>query len=523
MKTLITPALALAMLLSVSCSKDSNGVPAPGDADVAYLSVKLPIQAGTRASGEDNGSNESDLKTLYLGTFDESGNVLEIPGTSLYYIHIDNATATPDAVKIAGASKQLLVIANPGNALLGVIRSIGTTSSFSGINAAITDTAVGEIIDDVTSITKGFAMINSGSEAGKSPGDNIEVPLTDISDHIVTTASTDYDDAAAKAQAEANRVEIAIERLASKLHLKAKAPAEMEVKPAGATFEFGNWTIDAINTAFYPFAEKTLLSADHTAGKYPYNFYTRDPNFDGQLGDGLAFTHIDPQTYEPQLVTPWLDAAATTYCLENTMAAAEQKFGNATRLIIKGKYYPEAGWTGDWFSFAGVNYETLSDLQDAYSSAAPDSNLADACDMMYGKIADYASLNSLSITGTNFGTLVQDDLDKLSPYGGEIIKDGRNPVIRWYQDGLNYYYYEIRHDDMTQDEMAFGKYGVVRNNWYAMTLGSVDGAGTPWYPDINNPGPGDPDPEEPLDESTGYLGIEIDIMPWVIWEREIGI
>lgn len=71
--------------------------------------------------------------------------------------------------------------------------------------------------------------------------------------------------------------------------------------------------------------------------------------------------------------------------------------------------------------------------------------------------------------------------------------------------------------------MDFGKYGVVRNNWYQLTLGSVNGAGTPWYPDPNNPGPGDPDPEDPIDQSAGYLGITVKTAPWVIWENEIGI
>ena len=43
--------------------------------------------------------------------------------------------------------------------------------------------------------------------------------------------------------------------------------------------------------------------------------------------------------------------------------------------------------------------------------------------------------------------------------------------------------------------MAFGKYGVVRNNWYKLTLGLVKGPVT-WFPDIDNPGPGDPDPDD---------------------------
>ena len=63
--------------------------------------------------------------------------------------------------------------------------------------------------------------------------------------------------------------------------------------------------------------------------------------------------------------------------------------------------------------------------------------------------------------------------------------------------------------------MYFGKYGVVRNNWYNLTLNKVNGSGTPWYP---NEGPEDPDPEDPIDEKPGFLAFDIEVAPWVYWE-----
>ena len=42
------------------------------------------------------------------------------------------------------------------------------------------------------------------------------------------------------------------------------------------------------------------------------------------------------------------------------MADADQKFGAATRVVIKGKYAPKDFTLGnDWFSFGGINYKTL--------------------------------------------------------------------------------------------------------------------------------------------------------------------
>ena len=524
-KAFLMSAVVAAMAFA-SCSDNLETPTKPTDDGIAYLSIRVETYAGaTRGSAEDNGAAESDLKSLYLLTFDNGGNIVGIPGGT-YYIPIASGSTNPDAVKVSSAATRLLVIANPGTKLLGVINGVNATSNFASLNVAITAAAMGEITDDVTSITKGFAMINSGDDTGKNAGDVISDPLIDLTGKIQKVS--DYEsqadaEAAAKAAAEAARVTVPIERLASKLELKTKTT--IDVLPAGATFEFGNWTVDGINTTFFPYAEKTILGVTHVGTWYKKNFYTKDPNFTGTVGAGISYTKIDKTgDYSPILVAPytWMAKDIKTYAIENTMAAAEQKYGNATRIVIKGKYYPVASWTGDWFNFAGKNYETLALLQAAYTAAGAGSNLETVCDKMFDKIDAYATAKALTLTGTDFSTLTEADL-ALIPNGGEVIKDGTNDVIRWYQDGLSYYYYEIRHDNETTKEMDFGKYGIVRNNWYSLTLGKINGAGTPWYPNIEEPGPGDPDPTDPIDESAGYLGITISVAPWIIWNNEIGV
>lgn len=47
-----------------------------------------------------------------------------------------------------------------------------------------------------------------------------------------------------------------------------------------------------------------------------------------------------------------------------------QIFENATRVVIKGIYYPENHvGTGDWFSFAGKTYANFDDLKVAYNAS----------------------------------------------------------------------------------------------------------------------------------------------------------
>lgn len=538
MKTKIILVSVLAAITALAgCTTGGGGGTKPVDGTgVAYLSIEIEAQERTRASTEDPGANESDLKTLYLLTFDDTENIVGVPGTSEYSIKIDNATSTPDAVKVSSSATKLLVIANPGTQLLSVINGLNSTTTYSTINAAIVGTAQApvtkdEITDDVSNITKGFAMINSGAE-GENPsvGTKITNPLIDVKGNIVVVTEN-KDDAAAKSEAEGKRAEIKIERLASKVEMYVKDPADMTVLPPGATFKFGNWTLDAVNSTFYPFATKTLLDVGHsTGGFYIRNFYTQDPNFNNN--DNIRYTTVNTTTYNPEIVTPysWMSASVSAtpvvaYCIENTMAAADQLFDAATRVVVKGTYYPNGyGPTGDWFHFAGKDYKNLAELQAAYSPEMP--NLKAACDNMYNKIKAFADASGGSITfdADNFSELKETELSQI-PNGGELIKNGYAPgdqLIRWYQNGLSYYYYEIRHDNSpTAGEMAFAKYGVVRNNWYQLTLGTIKGAGTPWYPDINNPGPGDPDPKDPIDASAGYLGITVKVAPWILWENDI--
>ena len=275
MKMILMSMLAIAALTGCSKSDSDNDPPETNEADVAYLSIKIAMQnTSARSSGEESGTNESDLKNLYLLFFDKAENIVGIPGTTDYLVKIPNASSSPSAVKVSAAATKLLVIANPGDKLEGMLNDINVTTTFSTVNTAIKGATREEITDVVLPITKGFTMINSGDETGKSAGDKISDPLIDISGKIQkVTKDVDDDEAKEAAEKTGNRVQVKIERLASKLELSLKG--SIEVKPDGATFVFGNWTLDAVNSTFYPFAEKTLLSITHSSGgSYTSNFYT---------------------------------------------------------------------------------------------------------------------------------------------------------------------------------------------------------------------------------------------------------
>ena len=540
--------VALLALVMGSCAKTTTpDQPDNGNGQRAYLSIKANFQSGTRGSDEIQVAGESTLSSLYIVTFNETNQIVGIPGPGAsFYIKIEGSSTTPPVQLVSSATKKIMVVANPGTGVLAALNALSSTSTFDSFNAAVTNTTVLDIYD----ATNGFTMISTPPDVDASNvplavGATITNALIAVPATSIKVVSETLDEEAAKAAAAAARVPVDLERLASKVVLKSATPGT--ILPAGAAFSFLGWTVDAVNTTYFPWSVKTLMGAAHTAGSYARNFYTQDPNYvDNNLGgtsqlyhSGIAYATINNGTggdYAPILPwtsSPtypngyygWMTAAATSnaYLVENTMIAAAQRYGNATRVVIKGTYTPVGFTAGeDWFNWAGVNYPDFAALKAAYAaipSSTVDSPLRDACDDFYARVKAYLGTGT---TAANFAALTTADLD-LVPNGGEVVKDGKNPVIRWYQNGLNYYYYEIKHNNDENGTMAQNKYGVVRNNWYDLTLDRVSGPGTPWYPDLTNPGEGDPDPWDPIDEESGWIGIIVEPQPWILWETGITI
>lgn len=85
------------------------------------------------------------------------------------------------------------------------------------------------------------------------------------------------------------------------------------------------------------------------------------------------------------------------------------------------------------------------------------------------------------------------------------------PYIKVWTNGYTYYFVDIEHLNKSEDETnnyPVGKYGVVRNHWYAIDVTKVFGLGTPVF---------DPSekiiPENPYGHES-YLAAKINILSW---------
>ena len=115
-----------------------------------------------------------------------------------------------------------------------------------------------------------------------------------------------------------------------------------------------------------------------------------------------------------------------------------------------------------------------------------------------------------------------DDLKSGGEYSKPDAAAGETVGVEYFQKGVCYYNILIRHDDAITATMALGKYGVVRNNWYTLTINSVKQPGTPWIPDTTN-STDKKDPGEDDDDKEAYLSVEITVNPWTTWSQGVDL
>lgn len=91
--------------------------------------------------------------------------------------------------------------------------------------------------------------------------------------------------------------------------------------------------------------------------------------------------------------------------------------------------------------------------------------------------------------------------------------------IKTYENGESYYIARIKHfgDDLTPWKEGndtygennlnwLGRYGVLRNNWYDLTINKISGPGYPDVPEVK--------PNTPDDEDTKYINVSVKILDW---------
>lgn len=334
-----------------------------------------------------------------------------------------------------------------------------------------------------------------------------------------------------------------------------------DLSHAGDKITILGWTLGNTNTKAFPFRKvaTSWSTIDPLWGNAicpsktnPARIYWAvDPNYNRTVAESQFST---PTSVKDD--AGWTDAAE--YCLENTCDYNWMYKSQVTRLIVKAKYIPDKTkvTTGGnntmdddetWWSFTTVaeHYSAknmyLKIIKWAHDNLNKDNNMPDAPTDGSAITTSEAGNTLTGVSGDNKWTITLESdghlhykLVKVSyfPTEGGAQKDlsgasldafhssmGR---IQKYDKGVCYYEIFVRHftdeeggyapaDDTPwvkegeYTQVQLGRYGVVRNNWYTVTINSIKEPGEPTIPD---------DPEEPVDTETAYINCSIEISAW---------
>lgn len=306
--------------------------------------------------------------------------------------------------------------------------------------------------------------------------------------------------------------------------LKAGLTSTDQTVPAYADI----WNDAAATTGTTP-ATSRFVSHPAT-GAFKRVYWGIDPNYSMDLSDltkcKAQFTLADA---EGKGVT-WNDGSGSEkplYCLENTFDIKNMKQGQTTRVLLKATYTPNAvaKETDKTFFMIGKSSDiwTMKTLKAQIASKAKDA-LSITTDLTVELTGDLLKGGTHFLTTENV-SIKEGETEKVDPtlvatLNKKLGLDETNGVgIKTYKDGESYYIARIKHfgDDLTPWEAGkdtyeennlnwLGRYGVLRNNWYDLTINSISGPG---YPDVPEVKPTDPD-----DENTKYINVSVKILDW---------
>lgn len=314
--------------------------------------------------------------------------------------------------------------------------------------------------------------------------------------------------------------------------------------------EIKNWQLDVTNKSTFPvhqiggtgfaaiWSTPRFYDGDNKTFKRVY--WGVDPNYSGATLQNLtacknAFTMIGKDDIVGETGNDH-----PQYCLENTFDLANMMQGQTTRVVFKAVYTPSAlvGTTEKTFYKIGNNTAiwTKANLEKQIKTVALTAmGITDATEQgKYGVKLD-ATNNNISgeagqhlIKAENITYTGEASDSKVDQTAVNTINEklglSANAGIATYLDGVTYYIARIKHFNEltpwtagegygTENGKYLGRYGVLRNNWYDLSVTSISGLGYPDIPEVK--------PTVPDDENEQYINVEVKILSWAKRSQQI--
>ena len=557
--------LAVIAAMTASCSSNNdlvNGGNGSGENEsgvgYATLSINLPTTSGTRAADDPEfkpgDANEYDVKDVTLLIFKEAGSS---EGEYTYVEKADLGTMAPwvkdgskgittaatitaklSSVDLKGNYYALVILNNKDKDNALKVKMPSPDQTYSKWNDAAN---AKNLVDN----TNGFYMANAPefTAANTEPTTLVKI------DQIYAT----------KQAAETNKATtIHVERGMAKVTV-APFPTTGLV-PTGTKYnndkvDITAWNLDVTNKSTFPIHKTTGLNSpfttiwsaseeaapstgrfvDGTNTAFKRVYWGVDPNYDKDYTEvsdcKKEFTLLEANA----AITG--DAATPQYCLENTFDIKHMLQGQTTRVVFKATYTPHGFNAGDTFYKIGNNTDLWSKTtlveqikakaqevlgkESATNKVEVDLKAAD------NNIEENAGTKILKEVNVqhNGANVAPEEIKAINEKLGLKAATETDPIvgIATYASGESYYIARIKHfgndltpwnegdltygdNDATQNKKYLGRYGVLRNNWYELTVHSVSGPGTPDVPTIK--------PIDPDDENYKYISVSVKILDW---------
>lgn len=556
--------LAVIAAMTASCSSNEDlGTAGPGtgtnETGVGYatFTINLPSVSGTRAADaggaemDEGTANEYAVKSATALIFQKYGSD---EGSCKFVESVDLPTAAADwtddtTVGITTTKKlvakltnvdtknqyYVLVLLNNNKKTGGVKVALPTVGqSYNEWNSQILTPSVDDLAAD-----NDFYMANAPLKGTASPTT------------LVTINKENIYSSKEKAEAGTSAATVYVERGVAKMSVTDPTTKTVIDKatnnPTKSTVEFNNWALDITNKRTYAVHNIDGLSTDFSdiwttprfIGTNSRVYWGKDPNYNlDNLNTGKEAER--EKEFNFIKATSGINKTFTesAYCLENTFNLANMYQGQTTRVIFKATYTPKDD-AGNPLADKDGTFYTIGNMTTILKETALETAVNTAAtSVLSGCTVDYTNLKtegSHVITLTDIKdptgkTLVADTVYS-GMTGTQIVKEINDKLglidgaghaeamvgINTYAKGVTYYIARVKHFGSltpwnsgesygTDNGKYLGRYGMLRNNWYELTVGNVYGPGYPGVPPV--------DPNQPDDENEKYLSVSVKILSW---------
>lgn len=550
----------------VGCSSNDNLAPDGkdnvGKTGEAYASftINLPTTTGTRADDPTPGSPdlsnpgtaaEYEVKNGTILIFDKAGLYVTSaqlgtmnPWTPVKTDGVTTAAITTvqlSGVKVGGDYQALVLLNNDVDATTSKVKLPSTGTPYATWSAEASN-----VNAEKYASTDGIFMANAPKYTGTTTEPTTLVPIANV--------------CASREEAQAKvATTVYVERGLAKVTMQNYTDGGYTVAEGtykGDKVEIKNWQLDVTNKSTFPvhqigglttgykgiWSEKRFYDGGNQS--FPRVYWGVDPNYSDATLKNLeacktAFTMIGKNDIKGKTGNDH-----PQYCLENTFDLSNMMQGQTTRVVFKAVYTPSAlvDATDKTFYKIGNNTAIWTKdklTQQIHTVAVTAMGITDATEQEKYVVKLDATDNNISgeagqhlikaenITYTGEGTsqvnpnVVNTINEKLGlkEEGGKITSG-----IATYLDGVTYYIARIKHFNEltpwkagkpygTENDKYLGRYGVLRNNWYDLSVTSISGLGYPDVPEVK--------PTVPDDENEQFINVEVKILSWAKRSQQI--